>query len=94
MFIQCHTIPITTQMVKLITTVYDKMIADHSGRAVCDLNCLRSLEHWDRGLESHFRNGCLCAFILPVLSCVQVAALRRADPPSKKSYRLCKRLRN
>jgi hypothetical protein len=29
-----------------------------------------------------------------VLSCVQVAALRRADPPSKESYRLCKRSRN
>jgi hypothetical protein len=29
-----------------------------------------------------------------VLSCVQVAALRQADPPFKKSYRLCKRLRN
>jgi hypothetical protein len=26
-----------------------------------------------------------------VLSCVQVAALRRADPPSKESYRLCKK---
>jgi hypothetical protein len=25
-----------------------------------------------------------------VLSCVQVAALQRADPPSKKSYRLSK----
>jgi hypothetical protein len=24
-----------------------------------------------------------------VLSCVQVAALRHADPPSKESYRLC-----
>jgi hypothetical protein len=24
-----------------------------------------------------------------VLSCVQVAALRRADPPSKEPYRLC-----
>jgi hypothetical protein len=27
-----------------------------------------------------------------VLSCVQVAVLRRADPPSKESNRLCKRL--
>jgi hypothetical protein len=32
------------------------------------------------------RYGCLCAFILFVLSCVQVAALRRADPPSKGFY--------
>jgi hypothetical protein len=29
-----------------------------------------------------------------VLSCVQVAALRRADPPPKESYRLRKRSRN
>jgi hypothetical protein len=38
--------------------------ADHRGRA------LRSLEHWDRGFESHSRHGCLCAFILFVLSCI------------------------
>jgi hypothetical protein len=31
----------------------------------------------------------LCAFILFVLFCVLVAALRRADPPSKETYRLC-----
>jgi hypothetical protein len=29
--------------------------------------------------------------MLFVLSCVQVAALRRADPPSKESYRLCQK---
>jgi hypothetical protein len=34
------------------------------------------------------------AFSLFLLSSVQVAALRRADPPSKESYRLCKRSRN
>jgi hypothetical protein len=28
------------------------------------------------------------AFILCLVSCVQVAALRRADPPSKESYRV------
>jgi hypothetical protein len=26
--------------------------------------CLRPLEHWDRGFQSHFKHGCLCAFIL------------------------------
>jgi hypothetical protein len=26
--------------------------SDHSGRAVWGMNCLRSLEHWDRGFES------------------------------------------
>jgi hypothetical protein len=39
-------------------------------------------------------HGCLvCVYSLFVLSCVQVAALRRADPPSKGSYWLCKRSR-
>jgi hypothetical protein len=36
---------------------------------------------------------CVCLF-RGVLSCVYVAALRRADPPSKESYRLCIALRN
>jgi hypothetical protein len=34
----------------------------------------------------------MCAFILFVLSLVYVAALRRADPPSVDSYRLCIRI--
>jgi hypothetical protein len=33
----------------------------------------------------------VCAFILCLLSCVWVAALRRADHPSKESYHLCKK---
>jgi hypothetical protein len=33
----------------------------------------------------------VCVRLFLVLSCVQVAALRRADPPSKESYRLCKK---
>jgi hypothetical protein len=32
----------------------------------------------------------LCVYSMFVLFCVQVAALRRADPPSKESYRLSK----
>jgi hypothetical protein len=41
--------------------------ADHSGRAVYAMNCLRSLQRWDRGFESHSRHGCvLYAFILCV----------------------------
>jgi hypothetical protein len=55
------------------------------------MNCLRPLEHWGCGFEFHLRHGCLNAFILFVLSYVQVEALRLADPPSKYSYRLCKR---
>jgi hypothetical protein len=31
----------------------------------------------------------VCVYSVFVLSCVQVAALRRADPSSKESYRLC-----
>jgi hypothetical protein len=31
----------------------------------------------------------VCTFILFVLSCVQAEPLRRADPPSKESNRLC-----
>jgi hypothetical protein len=50
-------------------------IADHSGRG-------------DHVFESHLRWECLCTFILFVPSCVQVAALRRADPTSKESYRV------
>jgi hypothetical protein len=63
--------------------------ADHSGR----MNCLRSLDRWDRGFESHSWMS-VCVYSVFVLSCVQVAALRRADPPSKESYRLCIGLRN
>jgi hypothetical protein len=33
-------------------------------------------------------------FCVRAVLCVQVAALRGADPPSKESYRLCKRTRN
>jgi hypothetical protein len=34
--------------------------ADHSGRTVEVMNCLRSLEHLDRGCKSHSRHVCLC----------------------------------
>jgi hypothetical protein len=48
------------------------MGADHSGRAVKDANCLRSLEHWDHGFESHSGHGCVCAFVLCVGSYLAV----------------------
>jgi hypothetical protein len=54
-------------------------IADHSGRAVQGMNSLLSLEHWDRGFESHSKHGYMCAFILCL--CCSVC-----------SYRLCDRL--
>jgi hypothetical protein len=34
---------------------------------------------------------CVSVYSVFVLSCVQVAALRRADHSSKESYRLCKK---
>jgi hypothetical protein len=49
------------------------------------MNYLRPLEPWDRVFESHS----ICVYSVFVLSCVQVEALRRADPPSKESCRLC-----
>jgi hypothetical protein len=59
------------------------------------MNCLRSLERWDRGFESHSRHVYLCVgmcfFSAFLLSCMQVAALRRADHSSKETYRLCKK---
>jgi hypothetical protein len=36
----------------------------------------------------------VCIYSVFVLSCVDVAALQRAESPSKESYRLCKRSRN
>jgi hypothetical protein len=34
---------------------------------------------------------CVCVYSVFVLFCMWVAALRRADPPSKEFYRLCKK---
>jgi hypothetical protein len=36
----------------------------------------------------------VCIYSVFVLSCVQIAALRQADPTSKEAYRLCMGLRN
>jgi hypothetical protein len=44
--------------------------AGPNGRAVWVTYCLRPLEHWDRGFESHSRHGCVSAFLCVVLSCV------------------------
>jgi hypothetical protein len=35
----------------------------------------------------------VCFYSVFVLSCVLVATLRRADPPSKESCRLCKKIK-
>jgi hypothetical protein len=58
------------------------------------MNCLPSIGTWDRGFEFHTRHGCLvcvCVYSVFVLSCAQVAALRRAGHSSRESYRLCKK---
>jgi hypothetical protein len=39
--------------VPLLIPKVDVLWGNHSGGAVYDMNCLRSLERWDRGLESH-----------------------------------------
>jgi hypothetical protein len=62
--------------------------ADQSDRAILVTNRLLPLEHWDCGFESYSRHECLCAFILRLCCLAQVVAFRRADPPSKESYRL------
>jgi hypothetical protein len=59
--------------------------ADHSGRVVWGMNCLRSLERWDLGFESHSSYGCLPVFIMCLC---KVAALQRADHWSKEPYRM------
>jgi hypothetical protein len=56
------------------------------------MNCLRPLECRGPGLESLSRHECMCEFIHFMLPSVLVAALRRADPTSKESYRLCPRV--
>jgi hypothetical protein len=43
------------------------MSDDHSGRAVWGINCLRSLEHWDRGIESHSRYVYVCLYSVCVV---------------------------
>jgi hypothetical protein len=45
----------------------------HSGRAVSGMNRFRSLERWDRGLESHSKHGCQYSvhlFCVYVVLCV------------------------
>jgi hypothetical protein len=73
---------------ELDITIYQ--LTHQISRAVSSMKCLRPLKNYDRVFELHLRHVCLCTFIL----CVQVAALRRVDPPSKESCRLSTRLRN
>jgi hypothetical protein len=63
-----------------------RRIADHSGREVKGMNCLRPLKHWDRGFESHSRHECLycmrlfCACAVLCVPC-DVTIPRPRSPP-------------
>jgi hypothetical protein len=54
--------------------------------------CLR-LEHWDRGFESHSKHGCMCAFILFVLSSTGSGLVTDWSPVQEVLPTVC-RLRN
>jgi hypothetical protein len=46
---------------------------DGAGHSVCmvlGMNSLSPIKHWDRGLESYYRHGCLRVYSVFVLSCV------------------------
>jgi hypothetical protein len=75
------------------TSVFQELLITVAARSKAWTVFARSKVRY-RGFESQLRHGCLCAFILFVLSCVQAAALLLADPPSKESYRLCSWWRN
>jgi hypothetical protein len=53
--------------------------------------------HWDAGIvgSNPTQDMDVYASLISVfvLSCVQVEVLRRADPPSNESYRLCKKIK-
>jgi hypothetical protein len=49
--------------------------AGDGGRAVPGMNCLRTLERWDHGFESHSRHACLCVRLFCV--CVVLCERRR-----------------
>jgi hypothetical protein len=56
-----------------INWIYEIIWADHSGHAVWDMKCLRSLERWDHGFESHSKHGylyCVRLFCICVFLCV------------------------
>jgi hypothetical protein len=64
------------------------LITDFLRLSLRILNCLRSLERWDRGFESLSRHGCLyCVRLYCVCFVLCVETLRRADSPSKESWK-------
>jgi hypothetical protein len=89
----CHT-PRTISVARRSNNISEHSLesiphsANQRGSAVYGMKCLRPLERWDRGFEFNSRYRCLHLFCLCCPVCV--AALRRANPPSKESYRLSK----
>jgi hypothetical protein len=61
-------------------------VADHTGHTVWALGL------WVRIPLEVWMSVCVYSVFVP--SCVQVVVLWQVDPPSKESYRLCKRSRN
>jgi hypothetical protein len=68
--------PVHPIVFDLTILIFDE--ADHSDRAVWSMNCLRSLESWDRGFESRSRHGCLCVCVR--LFCVCICPVCRQRP--------------
>jgi hypothetical protein len=64
------------------------LYANDSGGAVLGMNKWVVGSNPTRGMDI-----CVCVYSVFMLSCVQVAALRRADCPSKEFYRLCKKIK-
>jgi hypothetical protein len=58
------------------------------------MNCHRPLKHCEISFRMPLEAWMsVCVYSVFVLSCVQVAALRRVDPQSKVSHRLCKNIK-
>jgi hypothetical protein len=47
------------------------------------MNCLRPLEFWDCGFQSHSRHRCLCVHLFCVVLCVGRAPAKGLIPHSK-----------
>jgi hypothetical protein len=55
------------------------------------MNCLRSLERFDRGFEAHSRHGCLFVHLFCVCVVLSGSGLETGCHSSKESYRLFKK---
>jgi hypothetical protein len=60
--------PVGVSLVMILVFMYVHLSLPITVAARSKAWCVLLLGHWDRGFESHFRHGCLCAFIL--FSCV------------------------